>query len=146
MENTNRGWSILARSLMALIFLIAGVRKLMAYGGTLGYFASLGIPLPEVVLPLAIALEIGGAIALVAGWRLQWVAPALGLYTLGAAFFGHPFWAAAPDQFSGQLNNFLKNVAMAGAFLLLYLQARNAPLAKPRTTTGSPRTSASKSS
>ncbi len=41
-------------------------RSLMTYGATLGYFAKLGIPLPDVVLPLTIALEIGGACLLVA--------------------------------------------------------------------------------
>ena len=37
---------VAARVLMAAIFLIAGVRKLMTYGATLGYFAKLGIPCP----------------------------------------------------------------------------------------------------
>jgi putative oxidoreductase len=60
-----RGWTLAARVLMAAIFLIAGVRKLMTYGATLGYFAKLGIPLADVVLPLTIALEIGGFLLLI---------------------------------------------------------------------------------
>ncbi len=73
-----RGWTLAARVLMAAIFLVAGVRKFMTYGATLGYFAKLGIPLGDVVLPLTIALEIGGGL-LIAGWRLQWVASVLAL-------------------------------------------------------------------
>jgi putative oxidoreductase len=108
-----------ARALMAAIFLVAGVRKLMGYAGTLGYFGSLGIPLPEVVLPLTILLELGGGIALLIGWRTNWVAVALGLFTLASALLAHRFWAAEPAQFSNQLNHFLKNVAIAGGFLLV---------------------------
>jgi len=108
-----------ARALMAAIFLVAGVRKLMGYAGTLGYFGSLGIPLPEVVLPLTILLELGGGIALLIGWRTNWVAMALGLFSLVSALLGHRFWAAEPAQFSNQLNHFLKNVAIAGGFLLV---------------------------
>jgi putative oxidoreductase len=110
-----RGWTLPARVLMAVIFLVAGVRKLMTYGATLGYFAKLGIPLADVVLPLTIALEIGGGLLLIAG--------ALALFTLATAFAAHAFWAADAAQFNAQLNNFLKNVAMVGGFLLLIVQA-----------------------
>jgi len=108
-----------ARALMAAIFLVAGVRKLMGYAGTLGYFGALGIPLPDVVLPLTILLELGGGAALLIGWRTNWVAMALGLFSLVSALLGHRFWAAEPAQFSNQLNHFLKNVAIAGGFLLV---------------------------
>lgn len=118
-----RGWTVAARVLMAVIFLVAGVRKLMTYGATLGYFAKLGIPLADMVLPLTIALEIGGGLLLIAGWRVQWVAGALALFTLATAFAAHAFWAADAAQFNAQLNNFLKNVAMVGGFLLLIVQA-----------------------
>lgn len=119
----NSRWVLAARVLMAVIFLVAGVRKLMTYGATLGYFAKLGIPMAEVVLPLTIALEVGGGLLLVAGWRLQWVAGALAVFTLATAFTAHAFWAADAAQFAGQLNNFLKNVAMVGGFVLLIAQA-----------------------
>lgn len=121
-----RGWTLAARVLMAAIFLVAGVRKLLTYGATLGYFGKLGIPLADVVLPLTIALEIGGGLLLIAGWRVQWVAGALALFTLATAFIAHAFWAADAAQFAGQLNNFLKNVAMVGGFVMLAVHARQA--------------------
>lgn len=118
---------LVARALIALLFLVAGVRKLMYYSGTLGYFAQLGIPVPELVLPLTILIEIAGGMAVVAGWRLQLVAPVMAVFTLGTALVGHRFWAADAAQFTPQLNNFLKNVAIAGAFVLLAVQSRAAP-------------------
>ena len=51
------------------------------------------------------------------------MASALALFTLATAFTAHAFWSADAAQFAGQLNNFLKNVAMAGGFLLLIVDA-----------------------
>jgi len=76
-----------------------------------------------VVLPLTIALEIGGALLLVVGFRVQWVAGVLALFTLATAFIAHAFWTFDAAQFAGQLNNFLKNVAMVGGFLMIIVQA-----------------------
>lgn len=115
---------LIARSLMALIFLVAGARKALAYAGTVAYFSKLGLPAPELLSVLVIALELGGGLALVLGWQPLVVALGMGVYTLVTAYIGHPFWAVEPAQYAGQLNNFLKNVAMAGGFLLLALQAR----------------------
>jgi putative oxidoreductase len=116
---------VAARALMALIFVIAGTRKLLAFAGTADYFGHLGLPFPQLVAGLTIALEIGGGLALVFGLYLPVVAAVLGVFTVATAVIGHPFWIAEPAQFNGQLNNFLKNVAMAGGFMLLALHARS---------------------
>lgn len=116
---------LIARTLMAILFFVAGTRKLLTFGATLGYFGHLGIPLPQVVLPLTIAFEIGASIALVAGWRLHVVGPLLAIFTIAAGVLGHPFWAVEAPQFNAQLNNFMKNLAIAGAFIALGLPARS---------------------
>jgi putative oxidoreductase len=116
---TTKQLMIIGRILMAAIFLVAGIRKVLTFAPTAGYFGSLGLPMPEVLLPLVILLEIGGAIALIAGWRTEWVAGALGLFTIAAGLMAHKFWAVEPPQFANQLNHLLKNVAMAGGFLIL---------------------------
>lgn len=121
---TPRTLLTLARVLIAALFLVAGARKLLSYAGTLGYFTQLGIPLPELALPLTIFIELAGGAALVAGWRLHLVAPVMAVFTLVTAFAGHRFWAADPAQFSGQLNHFLKNIAIVGAFISMAVQAR----------------------
>lgn len=111
-----------ARVLIAQIFFIAGIRKALAFGGAAAYFARLGLPASELVTVLVVLIEIGGSIALVLGWRLRDVALGLRVFTLASGFIGHAFWAVEPAQFAGQLNNFMKNVAIAGAFLLLASQ------------------------
>jgi putative oxidoreductase len=115
----------LARVLLAAPFLVAGVRKLLAWNATAGYFGKLGLPMPDVVLLVVVVLEIGGGILLVIGWRRTLVALALAAFTIATAFVGHAFWNVGEPQYSGQLNNFLKNVAIAGG--LLYVAMTSTP-------------------
>jgi len=116
---SSRNVFTVGRVLMALIFLVAGVRKWINYAATTGYLGSMGVPLPEIALPLIILLEVGGGIALAIGWRTSWVAAILGLFCIGSGLLGHQFWAVDPAQFANQLNHFLKNMAMAGGFLVV---------------------------
>ncbi|RDU98864.1 DoxX family protein [Trinickia dinghuensis] len=112
-----------ARVLMASLFLVAGIRKVLTWKMMLGYFAGLGIPLPEIVLPLTVTVEIGGGLALIAGWRLREVALVMAGFTLFTAFIAHRFWMADGAQFNNQLNHFFKNVAITGGFLVLFAGA-----------------------
>ena len=130
MTGNDRGLAFVARALMALIFLIAGVRKVLAFGMTVGYFGKLGIPMPELVVAGSIVIEVGGAILLAIGYRQTIVAAVLAAFTLGAALIAHQFWAVSdPQAYSGQLNNFLKNIAMVGGFLMIIVDGRRARLA-----------------
>ncbi|WCM23032.1 DoxX family protein [Paraburkholderia bryophila] len=119
---------LFARLLMSLLFLISGVRKLLTWSVTIAYFNKLGVPFAEFVVPLTILLEIGGGLALIAGWRLRDIAAVMALYTFATAFIAHRFWQADAAQFNGQLNNFFKNIAMVGGFLLLVMM----PVARKR--------------
>jgi putative oxidoreductase len=113
----NKVLYMLARLCMAAIFIIAGVRKAMGYAGTVKYFGTIGLPMPEIMAPLVILIEIGGGLALLFGFRTQIIAIILALFTIGTAVIAHQFWAVDATQFSGQLNNFLKNIAMVGGLL-----------------------------
>jgi len=123
--NSDRALAFAGRFLMAIIFLLAGFGKATAYAGTVGYFAKLGVPMPEIVVALSILVELGGGILLLIGYRLQIVAPIMAAFTIGAALIGHRFWEASdPAVHMQQMNNFLKNVAMCGGFLMVLVDAR----------------------
>src|SRR3954467_14974207 len=100
----NRTLYMLARLCVAALFIIAGVRKVMAYAGTVKYFGGIGLPMPEIIAPLVMLIEVGGGLALLFGFRTQIIAAVLALFTLGTALIGHQFWSADAAQFSGQLN------------------------------------------
>ena len=100
------------RVLLASLFLIAGLGKVGAYGATAGFMASVG--LPGVLLPLVIATEVLGAVAIIIGWKTRIVAFLLaGFGVLSAAIFHNNF----ADQ--TQMVMFLKNLSIAGGLLLL---------------------------
>jgi putative oxidoreductase len=123
--NNDRYLAFAGRLLIAVIFLLAGFGKLMGYAGTVGYFGKLGIPFPEAVVALSILVELGGGILLVIGYRLVVVASVMAAFTFGAALIGHQFWNATdPTMHMQQMNNFLKNVAMVGGFLMVIVDAR----------------------
>jgi putative oxidoreductase len=100
------------RVLLASLFLLSGLGKIGAYTVTAGYMKAFGVP--SALLPLVIATEVLGAIAIIAGWKTQTIAALLAGFTLLAAFMFHTNFG---DQV--QLVMFLKNVSIAGAFLLL---------------------------
>ena len=107
------------RILMGAIFLNAGIRKVLGFAGTVGYFTKLGFPAPELFAVLAIVIEIGGSILLIIGWKTRWVACLLALFTLVAAFAAHRFWQFDAAQYANQMNHFMKNIAIVGGFLFI---------------------------
>lgn len=107
------------RILIGAIFLNAGLRKVLGFAGTIGYFTKLGFPAPEVFTVLAIIIEVGGAILLIVGWKTRWVAWLLSLFVLIAAFAAHRFWEFDAAQYANQMNHFLKNLAIIGGLLFV---------------------------
>ena len=110
---------LLGRILLSLVFLIAGYRKLMGVAASAGYFGKLGFPMPEVLVWVAIAIELGGAILLIVGWKTRWAAWLLALFTLIATFAAHRFWEVDAAQYANQMNHFLKNLAIVGGLILI---------------------------
>ena len=103
----------LGRVLMSLIFIWSGLGKLMMAGATIGYIASVGLPLPQLGYAIAVVVELGGGLLLLAGLLTRWVALVLALFCLVTAFVFHGF---------GDLNSqihAMKNICMAGGFLVL---------------------------
>lgn len=104
--------SLLGRVGLSLIFIISGWGKIAGYAATQGYMESKGVP--GVLLPLVIALELGGGLAILSGLYTRWVALALaGFSVVSAALFHADFG----DQM--QAVSFWKNIALAGGFLIL---------------------------
>jgi len=119
MKTYQSALNLIGRILIVTLFLPAGLSKLAGFEGTLGYFASLGIPAPTFALAATIVIEIVGGIALLVGFKTRLAAIILALFTLAAAVTGHAFWAAPADAaFIAQLL-FFKNIAVMGGLLVL---------------------------
>lgn len=107
------------RLLLVALFLPAGIGKLTGFSGTVGYIASVGLPLPALGAALAAVVEIGGALALLFGFGTRVAALALAGFTLVASFFFHAYWAMPADQAFMQQLMFFKNIAVTGGLLVL---------------------------
>ena len=103
---------LVGRILLASLFLLSGLSKLGAYGATAAYMSSAGVP--GALLPAVIAVELLGSLAVIVGWKTRVAAALLAGFSLLAAFLFHNNFA---DQI--QMIMFLKNVSIAGGFLLL---------------------------
>ncbi len=111
--------ALIARILLAAIFVSAGLSKLGGFEGTVGYIASKGLPAPALIAVLTIAVEVLGGIAVVIGFKARIAGLLLAVFTLLAAFIFHNYWAAPADQAYIQNIMFMKNLSMAGGLLLL---------------------------
>lgn len=111
--------NLAARLLIVALFLPAGIGKLTGFEGTVGYIASGGLPLPAVDAALAVAVEIGASLALLAGFGTRIAAAVLAVFTLAASVFFHAYWAVPADQVYVNQLLFFKNIAVIGGLLML---------------------------
>lgn len=111
--------AFIGRLLLAVLFLPAGIGKITGFAGTVGYIASVGLPMATAGAVLAIIVEVLGGVALIIGYRTRLAAIVLAAFTLVASFFFHAYWSApAEQQFVAQLL-FFKNIAVVGGLLTL---------------------------
>jgi len=103
---------LLGRIMLALIFILAGVGKVMDPAGTSGYMEAMGVP--TILLWPTILLEIIGGIAVAVGYRTALAAAALAIFSIVAAVLFHSDFG---DKI--QMILFMKNIAMAGGLFLL---------------------------
>ncbi|MBY0265477.1 MAG: DoxX family protein [Burkholderiales bacterium] len=113
-------WSILlGRLCLAGLFLQSGIDKLLHFDKTLKLMASKAMPIPEILLPPAIAILLAGGVMLLAGWKARWGALALIVFMIPATLVFHSFWTYPEAQFVNQFHHFFKNIAIIGGLLLI---------------------------
>jgi putative oxidoreductase len=103
---------LLGRILLGAPFLMSGLGKLGAYAATVGYITAIGLPLPPLAFIVSVAIEIGGGLLLLSGYRVRFASLVLAVFSVLTAVFFHRNFA---DQ--NQMIHFLKNVMMAGGLL-----------------------------
>jgi putative oxidoreductase len=117
---TTQSWgALVARVLLAFMFVLAGWGKLGDIQGSMAYTASGGLP-GFFVFP-AIAVELLGGLAVLVGWQTRSAALALAVFAVVTGLLYHYLPAQGLEGYErvGQIINFQKNLAIAGGFLLL---------------------------
>jgi len=111
---------LVARFLLALMFVGAGISKLTGLEGTAGYIASVGLPAAQLLAIGAGLLELVAGVLLIVGWQARWAALALAAFTLVATFIFHRYWALPAEQQMMQQLMFMKNLAITGGLLFVF--------------------------
>jgi putative oxidoreductase len=124
----NLPMALLGRVLLGLYFLVPGISKITGFDAMLAYMTVHGVPFAAPLLVLTAALQIGGGLALIAGWQTRAVAFMFAGMTLVISFFMHDFWNVYDGgNQAHELQNFIKNLGIFAGLLLL--AAHGAPRA-----------------
>ena len=109
---------LLGRFLFVLIFVISGPRHFM--GSTIAYAAAQGVPLASIAVPISGLVALFGGLSILLGFRARIGAWLIVLFLVAVTPMMHRFWGV-PDPMMAQMQmiNFMKNVAMLGAALLI---------------------------
>jgi putative oxidoreductase len=120
-ERNRDGVLLLARILLAAIFVPSGFGKLMGFEGFAASLAAKGLPLPLLWAVAGVAAEFGGSLLILFGLGTRLLAPVMVIFVAFAAVLSHPFWATDAEHYQAQYINFMKNIAIMGGYLALFV-------------------------
>jgi putative oxidoreductase len=107
-------FSLSSRLFLAQLFIGAGMGKLNAIEGTVGYMTSADVPMAGLLVYLVLLTELGGGLLIAIGYQTRIIAFLLAGFTILSALIFHFNFG---DQ--NQMIHFLKNIAIAGGFFSL---------------------------
>jgi len=113
---------LLARILLAWVFVGVAYGAMTNFAGSLGYFTSLKLPAPALFAWTALVLELVISACMILGIGTRYAAILLFVFVVVATAIGHRYWEypAGPQQI-GQYNNFLKNISILGGALAIFV-------------------------
>jgi putative oxidoreductase len=113
-ETTDSSVLLVSRCLVAALFLWSGIGQISGYSETAIFMTRHGMI--GNLLPVAVFIELAGAILMIVGYRMRFTCLALAGFCVVTALLLHANFA---DQ--AQMFHFLKNAAIAGGLLTLYV-------------------------
>lgn len=118
---------LIGRVLFSLIFIMSGFGHFANADAMSDYAASKGAPAPKVTVLLSGLMILAGGLSVLLGVWMEIGTWLLVFFLLPAAFYMHDFWKIAdPMEKQNQQGHFMKNVAMAGAAIVMYWMVQTA--------------------
>lgn len=112
---------LLGRVLFASLFIMSGVSHLTKLEGTAQYAGSQGVPAPKLATVVTGLLILVGGLSILLGFEPRWGALLLVVFLVPTAAMMHRFWGLSDAMMAAnQAAHFWKNMALAGAALLIY--------------------------
>jgi len=112
------GW-LVGRILLAQIFLLSGVMKILNWSQTAEHMTQEGMVAVPFFLAAAIAVELGGGLSILLGYQTRLGALALFLFLIPTTLVFHHFWTYQGEAMQNQMQHFLKNLTIMGGLLTL---------------------------
>jgi putative oxidoreductase len=111
--------SVVGRVALGAIFLMSAAGHATDFQTITGYMAAKHVPSPEVLLVGAIVFLLFGSLSVMAGFKARVGALLLLVFLAAVTPIFHDFWNLAPEAQRGEMVNFMKNLALGGAMLLV---------------------------
>jgi transmembrane protein len=111
--------TLLARALMAAVFLYSGQDKSRHWQVSIKEVADLGLPWPWLFAAATIAIQLIGGLSVLSGIAATWGAAFLAFFTLAATIAGHRFWLLHGTRAKEEFTTTLEHLAIVGGLLLL---------------------------
>ncbi len=115
------GVVLVARVLIGVVFLTSGFGKLTGLEAFTASLARQGVPFTTIMAPVGAAVELFGGVALVLGVGTRYAALLMVLFVIVATLISHRFWELEGAVRATQRVQFMKNVAIDGGLLLLFV-------------------------
>lgn len=121
---------LIGRILYGGFFLLMSMNHFMKMEALSGYAGSKGIPSPKIAVTISGLFIFLGGLGVVLGAFIQIALALIAVFLLVVSFTMHSFWAVQDSQQKVlEMTNFLKNLALLGAALMLYLVGEPWPMA-----------------
>jgi putative oxidoreductase len=112
--------AVLGRILLCTIFLLSAVgNDIPNFSAVTELMGKVGIPAPQFMLVGAIAFLIAGSLSIILGYKARWGAGLLLVFLVLATYFFHNFWALTGAEQQQQMIEFMKNLGLMGAMVLV---------------------------
>lgn len=114
---------VAGRLLLGGVFVFAGWRNIGAFATLVPLIGARGMPMPKLMLSVAIALQVIAGVLVIAGVWLAPAAIALIGFLIVATLLFHNFWDHQGLDRVNRINGLTSNVALIGSFLLVMVVA-----------------------
>jgi putative oxidoreductase len=126
----------LGRIFLSLVFIVAGIQKVMNVGGIAKMLEDNKVPIPDQILPwlayvgnppkyealgyLVAGVELVGGLMVLVGLWARWGALMLAIFTAGTIIVVHHFWDMEGAAYTSNMTQALKNLSIIGGLLLVF--------------------------
>lgn len=111
--------TLAGRVLLSVVFLTSGIMHLLHWRQTTDFMEQKGLPLPNLLLIVAVVFLLLGGLSVLIGLRARLGAILLILFLLPTTFVMHDYWAVSAEQAADQMAHFLKNLGLIGGLLMV---------------------------